>query len=424
MQKAKPVGKPVVEPSPGERLAKFLEDWLGSKGNPCARDALNIGASDDAMERRKIRVRAQQAIEALASEELRLACVAAGFRPIVELIELLPFDGPLPSRPIDHAQPARWRFRPRPTDATPTELRVEDPAKLLAALAEGVVPEWIRCVTAPATPKPDDGAVTGTELAILEAARRDTDTGLSELRHALLEVIRLSDVLKSSVAERQGLSESVARGAWTARWKDEYQHWVRAMRDALDAIGRPAVAAFMDRDSHPNPDLCWTARVRDQLHRLEASLHPMKEGADGLGFIRGGATTLPQAFPWPLDNLRRMVGELPLIAPSAAPTVQRADDGHSTPATRSIVDSGSDLITFNDKERKMLHVMNSKDGQFLWVAKVLGDHAGFGDETARLFIKRLRDHGLAERPDGEKSGARLTMAGRKVAKGDFSIPQD
>jgi len=83
MQKAKPVGKPVVEPSPGERLAKFLEDWLGSKGNPCARDARNIGASDDAWERRRIRVRAQQAIEALASEELRLACVAAGFRPIV-----------------------------------------------------------------------------------------------------------------------------------------------------------------------------------------------------------------------------------------------------------------------------------------------------------------------------------------------------
>ena len=258
MQKAKRVGRTVAESSPGERLAKCLEDWLGSKGDACLPDARNIGASDDAWERRRIRVRAQQAIEALAAEELRLACVAAGFRPIVELIERLPFEGPLPSRPIDQAQPARWRFRPRPTDATATELRVDDPAQFLVTLVEGVVPEWIRFATAPATPKPDDGA----------------------------------------------------------------------------------------------------------------------------------------------------------------------DDGHSTPATRSIVDSGSDLITFNDNERKMLHVMNSKDGQFLWVARVLGDHAGLGDETARRFIKRLCDDDLAERPDGEKSGARLNMAGRRVAKGDFSNPQD
>ena len=148
MQKAKRVRRPVAESSPGERLAKCLEDWLGSKGDACLPDARNIEASDDAWDRRKIRVRAQQAIEALASEELRLACVGAGLSPIIELVSQLPFDQPLPGRPIDQAQPVIWRLRSRPTDATATELRVDDPAQFLVTLVEGVVPAWIECLAA------------------------------------------------------------------------------------------------------------------------------------------------------------------------------------------------------------------------------------------------------------------------------------
>jgi len=152
MQKAKRVGRPVAESSPGERLAKCLEDWLGSKGDACLPDARNIEASDDAWDRRKIRVRAQQAIEALASEELRLACVGAGLSPIIELVSQLPFDQPLPGRPIDQAQPVIWRLRSRPTDATATELRVADPARFLVTLVEGVIPAWIECLAAPLAP--------------------------------------------------------------------------------------------------------------------------------------------------------------------------------------------------------------------------------------------------------------------------------
>jgi hypothetical protein len=153
MQKAKRVGRRVAVSSPGERLAKFLEDWLGAKGDPCVPGARNIEASDDAWDRRKIRVRAQRAIEALASEELRLACVAAGFRPIIELVSQLPFDQPFPGRPIDQAQPAIWRLRPRPTATTATEFRAEDPAQFLVTLVEAVVPAWIECLTAPAAPE-------------------------------------------------------------------------------------------------------------------------------------------------------------------------------------------------------------------------------------------------------------------------------
>jgi hypothetical protein len=152
MQKAKRVGRRVALSSPGERLAKCLEDWLGSKGDPCVPDARNLEASDDAWDRLKIRVRAQRAIEALASERVQLACVGEGFPPIIELVEQLPFEWPLPVRPIDQAQPAIWRLRPRPTDANATELRVDDPAQFLVTLVEGVVPAWIECLTAPAAP--------------------------------------------------------------------------------------------------------------------------------------------------------------------------------------------------------------------------------------------------------------------------------
>jgi hypothetical protein len=152
MQKAKRVGRPVAVPSPGGRLAKCLEGWLGSRGDPCVPDARNIGASDDNWERRRIRVRAQQAIEELASERVRLACVAAGFPPIIELVSQLPFDQPLPGRPIDQAQPVLWRLCSRPTDATATELRVADPAQFLVTLVEGVIPAWIECLAAPLAP--------------------------------------------------------------------------------------------------------------------------------------------------------------------------------------------------------------------------------------------------------------------------------
>ena len=152
MQKAKRVRRPVAESSPGERLAKCLEDWLGSKGDACLPDARNIGASDDLWERRRIRVRAQQAIEALASEEFQLACVAAGFPPIIELVSQLPFDQPLPGRPIDQAQAAIWRLRSRPTATTATEFHAKDPTQFLLTLVEAVVPAWIECLTAPAAP--------------------------------------------------------------------------------------------------------------------------------------------------------------------------------------------------------------------------------------------------------------------------------
>lgn len=179
------------------------------------------------------------------------------------------------------------------------------------------------------TPEPSEGAVTETDLAILEAARTEVHSSLVELREALLAVIRWSNALELSFTQRKSLPQSVLRGAWAKQWKDEYRQWLQSIRDAKDAVGRPSVAAIMDPNSHPHPALCWTATVRDQLNRLLASLHPMKEGADGLGFIRAGANSLPTAFPWPLSNLRRLLGQLEAVAPTVTPAAKGADGAKS-----------------------------------------------------------------------------------------------
>lgn len=179
------------------------------------------------------------------------------------------------------------------------------------------------------TPEPSEGAVTETDLAILETVRMETHSSLVELREALLAVIRWSGALELSFTQRKSLPQSVLRGAWAEQWKGEYRQWLQSIRDATDAVGRPSVAAIMDPNSHPHPALCWTAIVRDQLNRLLASLHPMKEGVDGLGFIRAGANSLPTAFPWPLSNLRRLLGQLEAVAPTVTPAAKGADGAKS-----------------------------------------------------------------------------------------------
>lgn len=201
------------------------------------------------------------------------------------------------------------------------------------------------------TPEPSEGAVTETDLAILEAARVEAHSDLAELREALLTVIRRSNALELTLSlaqrkantlpggvafldrngQQQGLRlpQSVLRGAWAEQWKAEYSQWVRSIRDAMDAVGRPAVAAVMDPNSHPHPALCWTATVRDSLNRLQASLHPMEQGFDGLGFIRAGANSLPTAFPWPLSNLRRLLGQLEAVAPTVTPVAKGAGSAKS-----------------------------------------------------------------------------------------------
>jgi len=196
----------------------------------------------------------------------------------------------------------------------------------------------------PATPEPSEGENSETSRAILEAARTEMHSGLAELYDALRAVIRWSNALEQSLAIAQritntlpgGISylgpnglvhgmrlpQSVLCGEWGARWNSEYRKWVLSIRAAMDAVGRPSVAAIMDPNSHPHPALCWTALVRDALTRLQASLHPMKEGADGKGFLRAGANSLPASFRFPLDRIRKTVTNLEAVATTFTPVAE------------------------------------------------------------------------------------------------------
>jgi hypothetical protein len=181
-----------------------------------------------------------------------------------------------------------------------------DKARRITKQTRAITKSPKACTVIVTTPEASEGGDAETDRAILEAARNEIHSDLAELGKALDAVVRCSNSLKQSlaVARRNShtvpggisflgpdglkyempISNRVLRGEWGARWKCEYREWVLSIRAAMDAVGRSSVAAIMDRNSHPHPALCWTALVRDALNRLQAQLHPMKEGADGMGF--------------------------------------------------------------------------------------------------------------------------------------------
>jgi len=335
----------------------------------------------------------------------------------------------------------------------------------------------------PTTPEPSEGENSETSRAILEAARTEMHSGLAELYDALRAVIRWSNALEQSLAIAQritntlpgGISylgpnglvhgmrlpQSVLCGEWGARWNSEYRKWVLSIRAAMDAVGRPSVAAIMDPNSHPHPALCWTALVRDALTRLQASLHPMKEGADGKGFLRAGANSLPASFMVPLDRIRKTVTNLEAVATTFTPVaeavvgaqpetpehvcdstsavnagaIDRAaeraaektarvfgggdDNGH---AKRPALPAGADesagpALTVN--QSRVLQTMARLDASRLESADAIAaEMNAAGRLSARTIgpiVRRLIELRLAERPEGDRGGARLTMAGRRLA---------
>lgn len=241
---------------------------------------------------------------------------------------------------------------------------------------------------------------------------------LVPLHDALVKVRCCCSELAQLAAELPRLPKSVVRGRWSEDWATAYPQWWDAIQAARALAGSPAVAAIMDVGER-RPAEKWTSRTVADLDRLAATHHPMREGPNGLGFIRVGRESLSTDFvPCAAAIATRLV-ELQSVpkAESVAPK-----DGGDT-----VSDSDADSITFSDTERKLLKSMASKVGHHLWSADSLADSARFGNETARRFIARLCDHHLAERPEGERRGARLTTKGRLLAKRVFAPqpePQD
>jgi hypothetical protein len=98
------------------------------------------------------------------------------------------------------------------------------------------------------------------------------------------------------------------------------------------------------------------------------------------------------------------------IAPAVADDDDRIETKHDSEASEPAL---------TRSQVNVLNTMADFDGSRLLSAKMIADEMApvvrLSEETVRQCVKRLIDCGLAERPQGDRSGARLTLAGRRRA---------
>lgn len=273
--------------------------------------------------------------------------------------------------------------------------------------------------------------------------------------------------VKATREEYAAKGESVAvadflEPRWTElmrEWSGYYRDWCAAIATAKQAAKSPAVAAIMDA-GEARPAHRWTTRTIIDLDNLAGTLHPINVGGvDGLGFIRCGLPPLPQDFRTHAEAVGNRIGELrsiPVSAVAPTPTVsvspelldrlQRAaaavdpgaidraaeraaekiarvfgagDNGHTKPPAlpAGADESAGPALTVN--QSRVLQTMARFDASRLLSSKMIAEEMDatvrLSEETVRLCVGKLIESNLAERPEGDRSGARLNSAGRKLA---------
>lgn len=108
----------------------------------------------------------------------------------------------------------------------------------------------------------------------------------------------------------------------------------------------------------------------------------------------------------------RGVERAAMIARRLAGSVASGEDGPVAP------DEPVDP-PITENESRVLQTMSRFDASQLLSAKRIADGMDLAErlseETVRKCVRKLIDSGLAERPEGERSGARLTLPGRRLA---------
>ncbi len=273
--------------------------------------------------------------------------------------------------------------------------------------------------------------------------------------------------VKALREEYAAKGESVAvadflESRWTElmrEWSGYYRDWCAAIATAKQAAKSPAVAALMDT-GESRPAHRWTTQTIIDLDKLAGTLHPMNVGGvDGLGFIRCGLPPLPQDFRTQAEAVGNRIGELRSIPVSAVPPtptvsvspdlldrLQRAaaavdpgaidrvaeraaekiarvfgagDNGDAKPKTlpAGADESTGPALTVN--QSRVLQTMALFDASRLLSSKMIAEEMDatvrLSEETVRICVGKLIESHLAERPEGDRSGARLNSAGRKLA---------
>lgn len=107
--------------------------------------------------------------------------------------------------------------------------------------------------------------------------------------------------------DRQGRSTRWSR--LLLDWRDSFHRWHDAIGEARAALATREVETLMDGDE-TRPTKRWSAKRRDDLGRLEASLHRVRWGEDGLGIVRAGPPPLSDDFGKARSRLEKAVREL------------------------------------------------------------------------------------------------------------------
>ena len=237
---------------------------------------------------------------------------------------------------------------------------------------------------------------------------------LAPLHDALAMACIWSNALMQSMAQRRELPKSVARGRWAEQWATEYGSWWDAIKAARALAMSPPVATIMDAGEQ-RPTKKWTSQTVAELDRLAATLHPSREGGSGLAFIRAGAESLPVNFSALADAIAARVVELQSVpqSESAAPEgVVQTESASTDDAMRPALDE-SDCIVLHALKKLGQERLHSALRIAIW----LTDHKRDKQRSSRTVSTSLRNLvrlGYAERPNGERRGARLTMKGLRA----------
>lgn len=253
------------------------------------------------------------------------------------------------------------------------------------------------------------------ELAPLHAALGMVSIRCNALALSIAERANLPTELGSALAHSiLNLPASPSRLQWEEQWAIEYGLWWDAIKAARLLAGEPAVAAIMDAGEQ-RPAKKWTSRTAADLDRLAATLHPTREGGSGLGFIRAGAESLPTNFAALADSIAARAVELQSVpqSSSAAPKGVVQTESASTDDAMPPALDGSDCIVLHALKKLGQERLHSADR----IARWLTDHKRAKQRSSRTVsssLKNLVRLGYAERPNGERRGARLTMKGLRA----------
>jgi len=214
---------------------------------------------------------------------------------------------------------------------------------------------------------------------------------------------------------------------WTGlmrEWSWCYMEWCAAIAKAKELAESPAVAAIMDA-GESRPTRRWTTQTIIDLDNLAGTLHPIQMGGvDGLGFIRRRLPPLPQEFPARAEAVRERVGELRAIPRElppgfGPPSGGGSENGDAEPPPPPGDDDQPLAPALTVNQSRVLQTMAQFDPRTLVsadaIAAGMGTAPPLSPRTIGPIVRRLILLCLAERPEGNRSGARLTTAGRRLA---------